>query len=212
MPKLWGWMMEAAAPVMCQAIYNAAVKSEANTFRYLELGIGMGQTMKAVCEFLDHLAVPFEVNGLDLANDPHNTKATLPETLAGYTDRVRVVYDDNRNVRQHFEPQSMQLIFIDGCHCYECVKRDFEQVETLVAPRGMVVFHDVCTGMQGAHNPQTFHEHRPLEVRRAISDLGLFAGTRPGWWLVADMHGVATGCAVFACLDKNELQFETVNA
>lgn len=38
---------------------------------------------------------------------------------------------------------SFDFIFIDACHTYDGVKRDFEMYKALLSPRGIVAFHDI---------------------------------------------------------------------
>ena len=49
---------------------------------------------------------------------------------------------ETRDKVKEFCPQ-YDLIFIDGDHSYEGVKRDFELYKTLLSPRGHIIFHDV---------------------------------------------------------------------
>lgn len=46
-------------------------------------------------------------------------------------------------VRAKLDYQPIDLLFIDGDHSYEAVKRDFELYSPLVRPGGLVGFHDV---------------------------------------------------------------------
>jgi predicted O-methyltransferase YrrM len=46
-------------------------------------------------------------------------------------------------VRRLLGGRSVDFLFIDGDHRYEGVRRDFELYEPLVAPGGIVAFHDV---------------------------------------------------------------------
>jgi predicted O-methyltransferase YrrM len=46
-------------------------------------------------------------------------------------------------VKSVFDGGELELLFIDGDHTYEGVKRDFEMYSPLVAAGGLVVFHDI---------------------------------------------------------------------
>lgn len=66
-------------------------------------------------------------------------------TVHGTIDRIREIF-----------PQGVDLLFLDGDHSYQGVKKDFEIYSALVRPGGWIVFHDivkdndsrygVCTG------------------------------------------------------------------
>ena len=49
---------------------------------------------------------------------------------------------ETRDKVKEFCPE-YDLIFIDGDHTYDGVKRDFELYKELLSPRGFVVFHDI---------------------------------------------------------------------
>ena len=50
--------------------------------------------------------------------------------------------EETRDKVKEFCPQ-YDLIFIDGDHSYEGVRRDFELYQDLLSPRGYIVFHDI---------------------------------------------------------------------
>jgi predicted O-methyltransferase YrrM len=50
--------------------------------------------------------------------------------------------EETRDKVKEFCPQ-YDLIFIDGDHSYEGVKRDFDLYKTLLSPRGHIIFHDI---------------------------------------------------------------------
>lgn len=50
--------------------------------------------------------------------------------------------EETRDKVKDFCPE-YDLIFIDGDHTYDGVKRDFELYKELLSPRGFVVFHDI---------------------------------------------------------------------
>jgi spermidine synthase len=50
--------------------------------------------------------------------------------------------EETKNLVKDFCPQ-YDLIFIDGDHSYEGVRRDFELYQELLSPRGYIVFHDI---------------------------------------------------------------------
>jgi predicted O-methyltransferase YrrM len=50
--------------------------------------------------------------------------------------------EETRDKVKEFCPE-YDLIFIDGDHSYEGVRRDFELYQDLLSPRGYIVFHDI---------------------------------------------------------------------
>jgi predicted O-methyltransferase YrrM len=46
--------------------------------------------------------------------------------------------------KQLFEHRPIDLLFIDGDHTFDGVKRDWEMYSPLVRSGGMIVFHDIA--------------------------------------------------------------------
>jgi hypothetical protein len=80
----------------------------------------------------------------------------------------------------------IHLALIDGCHCYECALKDFSNIEEFVEPGGVVMFHDFGEDQQDQPQPRG---HKPLDVRGACRDLGLFDNKRDGWEFVRELVG-----------------------
>jgi len=70
--------------------------------------------------------------------------------------QIRVVRGDSHldatwaEVQRILRGRSLDLLFLDGDHSYEGVRRDFELYSPFVRQGGVVVFHDVI-----AHRPET---------------------------------------------------------
>jgi predicted O-methyltransferase YrrM len=56
--------------------------------------------------------------------------------------RSHIAIEEIRDKVKEFCPE-YDLIFIDGDHSYEGVRRDFELYQELLSPRGYIVFHDI---------------------------------------------------------------------
>lgn len=91
-------------------------------------------------------------------------KAFVPKLIIGVEtdlrdlkyDKFQLVPGDSHSpevrhvVEGKLERQKADMLFIDGDHSYEGVKRDYELYLDLVRPGGVIVFHDVA--LEG--NPQ----------------------------------------------------------
>jgi predicted O-methyltransferase YrrM len=49
-----------------------------------------------------------------------------------------------RELKKILEGEQIDLLFIDGDHTYEGVKKDYEMYAPLVGKGGLIVFHDIC--------------------------------------------------------------------
>ena len=52
--------------------------------------------------------------------------------------------DTKKMLMKHLDNKEIDVLFIDGDHSYEGVKKDFELYEPLVAKGGVIIFHDIC--------------------------------------------------------------------
>jgi len=68
--------------------------------------------------------------------------------------RIELMREDSHDmrtrekVRELFSGRKIDLLFIDGDHSYEGVKKDFELYSPLVAAGGMIAFHDIVDGAE----------------------------------------------------------------
>ncbi|MBD3303775.1 class I SAM-dependent methyltransferase [Candidatus Woesearchaeota archaeon] len=55
-------------------------------------------------------------------------------------------HDENTKtvLMSHLDDKPIDVLFIDGDHSYEGVKKDFELYEPVVAKGGIIIFHDIC--------------------------------------------------------------------
>lgn len=53
-------------------------------------------------------------------------------------------------------PEEIDWLFIDACHCYNCVKEDAELYLPRLSAIGVAAFHDAAKAFQGQHKPQDY--------------------------------------------------------
>lgn len=71
----------------------------------------------------------------------------------------------------------LDLLFIDGDHTYDGVKRDFEMYSPLVAPGGLIAFHDIVdTANEDCHVNRFWSEVKTRYPHREIIE-----DARQGW-------------------------------
>lgn len=147
-------------------------------FTYFEIGLGNGDTLKAVDDkFKDFNAAIF---GVDLPS--WTTDRTFSKNVS-----LQLIGSQNFFHNIHHQAD---FIFIDGCHGYDCAMRDFLLAEKKIKKGGIVCLHDVDEGCQGLHSPQ--HCGRGIEVRKMVTDIGLLSGKRKGWKILSETTGDKT--------------------
>jgi predicted O-methyltransferase YrrM len=53
-------------------------------------------------------------------------------------------------VQRYFRTQPLDMLFIDGDHAYDGVRRDYELYAPLVRPGGLIAFHDIVEGPESS--------------------------------------------------------------
>jgi predicted O-methyltransferase YrrM len=126
--------------------------SELRPRAMLEIGTATGGSLMA---FAGVCATDAHVISVDL---PHGAfgggyplwKVPLYKSFARETQRLDLIRGDSHSsgtfddVEARLNGQKLDFLFIDGDHTYEGVKQDFERYKSLVRPRGLIGFHDVC--------------------------------------------------------------------
>ena len=82
-------------------------------------------------------------------NDP-NFKSSLTSfqnniNRYGYNDLVEIIVDCSWNVASSLPDEMCDVLFIDGLHEYEAVKKDFEMYLPKVTSGGIIIIHDART-------------------------------------------------------------------
>lgn len=203
--------MEGNELYITQLIVGAIMHTNPSEFIFAELGVGTCGTTKAVCEILDQLSIRSKVIGMDLDNDPFHQRFCAPVTLhpwwAGeyheaqwgnfpHVGATLLLKEFKDAFAEELKDVKIHCSLIDGCHCEECVERDFLLVEQHTPSGGIVIFHDASPMCQDRH-PQSFHGNKPLKVRSVLGKLGLLDNTRPDWIMSIDNIYSAHGIAAF---------------
>jgi predicted O-methyltransferase YrrM len=111
----------------------------------VEVGTARGGTLWAFCQVASPAAV---LASIDLPRYLPATDAEL-EALKRADQRLLLLRADSHDEGTRTElvrllaGRPVDVLFIDGDHSYQGVKRDFELYTPLVGPGGLVAFHDV---------------------------------------------------------------------
>lgn len=140
-----------------------------NLQRYLEIGVQVPELN------FDKIKCPYKI-GVD--PDP-NTHATFCETSDEFfahwkaIETIDATSKDSKFVPEFLtNDQRFNLIFIDGLHTAEQVKKDFENALKILSPDGFIVLHDT--------NPETYERTivpRPTPSGPWNGDVYKFAST-----------------------------------
>ena len=135
-----------AAVRTCEAY---TMYSLVRNFKYeniLEIGTGTGFSSLIFAKALVDEGFYGAIDTIDINEDSPNIfqnnfgdfKEYIPELESMIT-----FYNKDSSELIPFLDKQYDLAFIDGCHDYECVKADYENVLKKVRKGGCIVFHDV---------------------------------------------------------------------
>jgi len=120
-----------------------------DVFRVLEIGMHDGTTARGIERFLHNCGLSLEYYGID--PDPGTSRPRY--TPAG----GKVIVGDSCEVFNQV-PDSLDLVWVDGCHCFNHVVLDVLHYAPKVKAGGFMCFHDINPAGQG----QEHQYHGPV--------------------------------------------------
>lgn len=179
----------------CNSLDVAALgsmNSKDERFIYYEIGVGNGDTMLAADSWLKQRGFNHVIVGVDLpeyTGTARNVNWPIVDGRRLGDESINLNFSGSAAFLSNVGPKA-NFIFIDGCHGYPCVTRDFLLAEKKIKLGGVICFHDASPTCQGIH----FQEHcqMGIDVRNALDVLGLLANTRPGWKKINETWGDQT--------------------
>ena len=116
----------------------------------VELGTHSGNSFNAFCQAVNLLKLPTRCFAVDTwEGDPHagTYSEDIYNSLQTYVGieypniatLLRMTFD---TAIPHFEDGSIDILHIDGLHTYEAVRHDFENWQSKLSDRAIVLFHD----------------------------------------------------------------------
>lgn len=111
--------------------------------------------------------------------DPDIALATAVETFKPYgPDRVVLMDVTSEAAAGRLPPGSVDAVFLDGCHLYECVEKDIRAWQPLLRRKGaLLAGHDFSPQWPGV--VRAVHEHRGPGKE-------VFLGMDWMWWWYLD--------------------------
>lgn len=90
--------------------------------------------------------------------------------------RIKQIYGDSANLDFSALGGPFDLAFVDGCHAYEYVVSDTNNVIPIVRPGGLIVWHDYCNHEGVARAVDSFRDDPRFESLVAIEESRLAIG------------------------------------
>jgi len=186
-----------------------------NSFNFLEIGSAAGKTLKAIYEIVQESVYHhnWEVNGLDILNGwsldmeaiklfGHPISIVYNNQLPNKLEKARLFLQEYpRQWIKDLQDNSIDICFIDGCHCSNCPADDFLSVDRKIKNGGYVIFHDTCVLSQGTD--WQMHGNSFIDVRNSIKNIGLLDNKYLNWVMHKELFGTrfnggeGNGCLIF---------------
>jgi predicted O-methyltransferase YrrM len=149
-----------------------------NPSTVLEIGTSMGGTLYLWTRLAKHDAtiVSLDLPGGKFGGGYSFLRIPVYRRFARPGQRLHLIRANSHQdatlmqVKSRFGLRQVDLLFIDGDHTYEGVKRDWEMYSPLVRQGGLVVFHDVAGNYEDTQvkrfwdSIKTSYEHREYMV------------------------------------------------
>ena len=132
---------------------------EAKPARIMEIGTAKGATLLSWCRIASKQVVSVDLeHGIHGGGYPAAKQQLYREFTHGRPGVQLDLFQDNSQImptRQKVEAvlagQKLDVLFIDGDHSYEGVRKDFDLWSPLVRPGGIILFHDILPHTKVAH-------------------------------------------------------------
>jgi len=152
----------------------------------MEIGTLRGGTLFALCRLADPSAT---IISLDLPRGPFGGgyawfQIPLLRRFAGPEQTLSLIRGNSHEdaskdgVRVALGGKQLDVLFIDGDHTYDGVKRDFEMYSPFVKRGGLIAFHDIVD-----HPPETGCEVNRFwnEIKRNFHHVEIVSQPSQGW-------------------------------
>jgi cephalosporin hydroxylase len=151
----WDWVSPWQAPAELLEVARLVQAQRPKTM--LEIGSAKGGTLFVWCQMADPQAtvVSIDLPGGAFGGGYRADRMPIMFRLKQRYQRLHLLRADSHSsatlhrVEAILENNKIQFLFIDGDHSYAGVKRDFEMYSALVAPGGIIGFHDIVEGPEG---------------------------------------------------------------
>lgn len=192
----------------CEQEIENLIKSYLNAqlranFQYLEIGAAGCITLRAVYDIVKEniLHSNWKTIGVDIDGgwslDWESIKKLFnSDELEVWTNRLsgstsgllKAQLWIDRNPRELISSyfNNIDICLIDGCHGICCIQ-DFQTVESKIVSNGLVLFHDAGILEQGTDWQEHCSEF--INVRKHLSELGLFDNKYPNWKFEKEILG-----------------------
>ena len=172
-------------------LYNA-MQYLAHTFpsgiNLVEVGCREMKTGKALVEICQDLNVPCAYYGIDVHKD-------YPDLVKMYPNMTRIIGDANSPEILGQLPNKIHFVFIDSCHCYNCVTSQGKLFSKELVRDGIIAFHDYGSQYQGVGGADHSEDHTRdgsthIGVMMAVNAMDFYHNGYEQFCRIEEGHGI----------------------
>lgn len=185
-PPMFGFKTKGLEYLLSNAVFAACQGTQRSPYVLFEIGTAHADSTRAFYSILKEnpaYFAPFSIVSCDLPDGwSLNTQSivkNLPEArihfeLSEYdygntVNDVSVILQPSHDILSSRKIPHINFAFVDGCHGYNCAMQDWRDVDALMPPGGVIVFHDADPACQGSDIQP--HCGEPIRVREAVIDI-----------------------------------------
>lgn len=172
-------MKEVGRAMMAYVLVLYEIVLESRPGLVLEIGVGTkGQSTRTILSALKENG-----RGRLVSVDDRDGSRKID---SGFSDYWKFICGDSHSdrvcnaVKEIVGDGKIDILFIDGDHSYEGVKRDFETYAPMVKERGLVLMHDITNKNEGV--PKFWEEIKYPKISLEYGNAG--RGIQPGFGIV----------------------------
>ena len=133
----------------------------------VEIGVKRAGTSRLLLAELSALGRPADLIGVDIASA---AKSWWARRMPKSDGPVRARFVQLKGYKAAAMIDNVALLFLDGCHCFECVHAEIKAWRLRVRVGGFMVFHDTLPRLQAKKPKAALHdESRGYGVLAAIA-------------------------------------------
>jgi predicted O-methyltransferase YrrM len=152
----------------------------------LEIGTASGGTLFAFAKVASPNAIIISVDlpEGEFGGSYYPYRIPYYKSFAKFKQKIKLIRADSHSkstldkVKKILSERQLDLLFIDGDHTYEGVRKDFEMYSGLVKKGGLIAFHDICY-----HAPETGCEVHKFwrEIKKHYPHEEIIKNQKQGW-------------------------------
>jgi len=180
---------------------DVLIKRKAKNLSFLEIGCHRGHTSLLLINYIKRYTSDFAYYGIDPGGLRPNKSYRLNGVIRDLRNtNFKLIKGFSFEVADQFN--SLDWIFVDGCHCAECVRKDIELYLPKLSQDGLISFHDASADAQGKSNQdydllREYHD-RNLARKKGIQVLDTLRDLDACLIIPPEIHQKLGGIAVYS--------------